>query len=149
MADILVRTKLHLPFTQPERVPRPRLQEQIAHGLRGPLTLITAPAGFGKTTLVASWVADCGLPVAWLSLDKDDNREGRFLSYLVAALQVADHAVGREAAPLLTAALQAPPEAVLASLINDLDSTGGEMALVLDDYQLISSPAVHDTILAL
>ncbi|RPI55140.1 MAG: hypothetical protein EHM56_05530, partial [Chloroflexi bacterium] len=145
-ADTLVRTKLHLPFTRPELVPRPRLQEQIAHGLRGPLTLITAPAGFGKTTLVASAVTGCGLPAAWLSLDKDDNREERFLSYLVAALQEADHTVGRGAAQLLTAALQAPPEAVLTSLINDLDSTGGEMALVLDDYQLINSPAVHEEV---
>ena len=66
---------------------RPRLQEQIKQGLCGPLTLITAPAGFGKTTLVASCVAGCGMPVAWLSLDQNDNQVGRFLRYLVAALQ--------------------------------------------------------------
>jgi hypothetical protein len=63
-ADTLIRTKLRLPFTRLELVSRSRLQEQIAHGLRGPLTLITAPAGFGKTTLVASCVADWGMPVA-------------------------------------------------------------------------------------
>ena len=93
-ADLLIRTKLHLPFTRPGLVSRPRLQEQIAQGLCGPLTLITAPAGFGKTTLVASCVADCGMPVAWLSLDKDDNQAERFLNYLVAALQEADHSIG-------------------------------------------------------
>ena len=145
-ADPLIRTKLHLPFTRPGLVPRPRLQEQIAQGLRGPLTLITAPAGFGKTTLVASCVAGCGMPVAWLSLDKDDNQAGRFLSYLVAALQEADHTIGSEAAQLLAASQQAPPEAVLTSLINDLDTAGREIVLVLDDYQFISSQAVHEAV---
>src|SRR5512139_1935764 len=97
-ADPLIRTKLHLPFTRPGLVPRPRLQEQIAQGLRGPLTLITAPAGFGKTTLLASCVASCGMPIAWLSLDKDDNQAEHFLGYLVAGLHGADPAIGSEAA---------------------------------------------------
>jgi LuxR family maltose regulon positive regulatory protein len=145
-ADTLIRTKLHLPFIRPGLVCRPRLQARIAEGLRGPLTLITAPAGFGKTTLVASCVAGCGMPVAWLSLDKNDNQAGRFLNYLVAALQQADNTIGSEAAQLLAAAHQAPPEAVLTSLINDLDAAGGEIALVLDDYQLINSQAVHEQV---
>jgi LuxR family maltose regulon positive regulatory protein len=145
-ADTLIRTKLRLPFLRLELVSRPRLQERIARGLRRPLTLITAPAGFGKTTLVASCVAGCGMSVAWLSLDKDDNQAGRFLGYLVAALQEADRTIGSEAAQLLAAARQAPPEAILTSLINDLDAAGGEMALVLDDYQFISSQAVHDQV---
>jgi len=145
-ADPLIRTKLRLPFTRPGLVTRPRLQEQIAQGLRGPLTLITAPAGFGKTTLVVSCIASCGLPVAWLSLDKNDNQAGRFLHYLVAALQEADNTIGSEAAQLLAASHQVPPEAVLTSLINDLDTTAREIALVLDDYQSISSQAVHEEI---
>jgi len=145
-ADTLIRTKLHLPFTRPSLVHRPRLQAQIAEGLRGPLTLITAPAGFGKTTLVASCVTGCGMPLAWLSLDRDDNQAGRFLSYLVAALQEADNTIGGEAAQLLAATLQAPPEAVLTSLINDLDTAGEEIALVLDDYQFIHSQAVHEAV---
>ena len=144
--DQLIHTKLRLPFTRPGLVSRPRLQEQIAQGLRGPLTLITAPAGFGKTTLVASFVTGCRLPVAWLSLDKDDNQAGRFLNYLVAALQEADPTIGSEAAQLLAASQQAPPEAVLTSLINDLDTTDREMVLVLDDYQFISSQAVHEEV---
>jgi len=145
-ADTLIRTKLRLPFTRPSLVHRPRLQAQIAEGLRGPLTLITAPAGFGKTTLVASCIASCGLPIAWLSLDRDDNQAGRFLNYLVAALQETDHTTGSEAAQLLAASQQAPPEAILTSLINDLDTAGGEMALVLDDYQFINSQAVHEEV---
>jgi LuxR family maltose regulon positive regulatory protein len=144
--DTLIRTKLHLPFTRPELVPRPRLQARIREGLCGPLTLITAPAGFGKTTLVASCIAKSGMPVAWLSLDKDDNQAGRFLSYLVAALQEADHTIGSEAAQLLAAARQASLEAILTSLINDLDTAGGEISLVLDDYQFVSSQAVHEQV---
>src|SRR5574341_385842 len=144
--DPLIRTKLHQPFTRPGLVSRPRLQEQIAQGLSGPLTLITAPAGFGKTTLVASCVAGCGMPIAWLSLDKDDNQAGRFLKYLVAALQEAEQTMGSEAAQLVMASQPAPAEAVLTSLINDLDTAAGEMALVLDDYQFISSQAVHDEV---
>ena len=145
-ADSLIRTKLHQPFTRPGLVPRPRLQEQIAQGLHGPLTLITAPAGFGKTTLVASCVAGCGMPVAWLSLDKNDNQAGRFLSYLIAALQEPDDTIGSEAAQLMAASEQALPEAILTSLINDLDIAGAERVLVLDDYQFIASQSVHSAV---
>ena len=145
-ADTLIRTKLRQPFTRPELVPRPRLQEQIAQGLVGPLTLITAPAGFGKTTLVVSGIAGCGMPAAWLSLDKDDNQAGRFLSYLVAALREVDPGIGSQAARLLAASQEAPPAAVLTGLINDLDAARGEIVLVLDDYQFISSQAVHESV---
>ncbi len=144
--DSLIRTKLRLPFTRSELVSRPRLQQQVAHGLRGALTLVIAPAGFGKTTLVVSCVAGCGMPVAWLSLDKEDNQPGRFLAYLVAALQEANPAVGAEVAPLLAGMQPAPPEAVLTSLINDLDAAGREILLVLDDYQFIHNPAVHEAV---
>ncbi len=144
--DTLIRTKLHLPFTRLELVPRPRLQARVAEGLRGPLTLITAPAGFGKTTLVASCIAGCGMPVAWLSLEKNDNQAGRFLVYLIAAFQEADPTIGSEADQLMAASESAPPEVVLTSLINDLDSAGREIALVLDDYQFISSQAVYEDV---
>lgn len=113
-------------------------------GLRGPLTLVVAPAGFGKTTLVASCIAQGGMPVAWLSLDKNDNQEERFLNYVVAALQEADPTIGREAAQLLAASQQVPPKTILTSLINDLDFLRKEIILVLDDYHFISSQAVHE-----
>jgi LuxR family maltose regulon positive regulatory protein len=145
-AEPLIHTKLRLPFIRAELVTRPRLQEQVAQGLRGPLTLITAPAGFGKTTLVASCVAGGGLPVAWLSLDRDDNQPGRFLRYLVAALQEVDPTIGSQAAQLGTAGQQSQPETVLTRLVNDVEATGRETALVLDDYQFINSQAVHEQV---
>jgi LuxR family maltose regulon positive regulatory protein len=144
--DRLIRTKLRLPFVRLELIPRPSLQARIKDGLRGPLTLIVAPAGFGKTTLAAACIAACEWPVAWLSLDKDDNQAGRFLSYLVAALQEADNKIGSEAAQLLSASQQALPEIILTSLINDLDIAHQEIILVLDDYQFISSQAVHEAV---
>ncbi len=146
MADLLIRTKLRLPFTRLELVPRPRLQEQIAQGLQGPFTLVIAPAGFGKTTLVASCVADSGCSFAWLSLDKNDNQDGRFLNYLIAALQQADPTIGSEAAQLLTASRQLPPELVLTSLVNELDAATREIALVLDDYHTINNQSVHTAV---
>jgi LuxR family transcriptional regulator, maltose regulon positive regulatory protein len=142
----LIRTKLRLPFTRTGLVTRERLQERVTQGLRAPLTLVTAPAGFGKTTLVASCIAAGGMPVAWLSLDKNDNQTGRFLTYLAAALQGADPSIGGEAAQMLAASPQSPFEVVLTSLINDLDLAAKEIILVLDDYQFISSQAVHDAL---
>jgi LuxR family transcriptional regulator, maltose regulon positive regulatory protein len=144
--DQLIRTKLRQPFTRPELVLRPRLQEQIARGLRGPLTLITAPAGFGKTTLVASCIAGCGMPVTWLSLDKNDNQTERFLDYLAAALQETDPTIGSEARQLLAGSTPTLSEVVLTSLINDLDRANSAIALVLDDYQSISSQIVHEAV---
>jgi LuxR family transcriptional regulator, maltose regulon positive regulatory protein len=144
-SEPLLLTKLRPPFTRSSLVSRPRLDDQIAQGLRGPLTLITAPAGFGKTTLVASHLPACGMPVAWLSLDKDDNQAGRFLSYLVAALQEINPTIGGEAAQLVESQ-QASPEAIITSLINDLDTEGKEMILVLDDYHVISSQDVYEQV---
>lgn len=141
--DPLIRTKLRRPFIRPSLVHRPRLQEQIVQGLRGPLTLVIAPAGFGKTTLVAASLDGGHLPVAWLSLDKDDNQLGRFLTYLLAALQEIDPRIGMEAVQLMAGMQPASPQAVLTRVINDLDQTRAEMILVLDDYQFISTTAVH------
>lgn len=145
-SDPILRTKLRQPAIRQGLVSRPALLAQIKHGFSVPLTLITAPAGFGKTTLVAACVADCEIPVAWLSVDKNDNQVGRFLHYLVAALQETNPAVGKQAAQMLAAAPDAVAEAVMISLINDLDAAGGELILVLDDYQLITNPVVHEVV---
>ena len=144
--DPLIRTKIRLPSTRSSLVPRTRLQEQIEQGLQRPLTLVIAPAGFGKTTLVASSVTGCGMPIAWLSLDKHDNEEARFLNYIVATLQEADHTIGSKSAQLLDSRQNVSSEKLLTSLINDLDAAEGEMMLVLDDYHLISSQAIHEVV---
>lgn len=146
VTDTLLQTKLHIPRLRPSLVPRPRLVQQLKTGPAGKLILISAPAGSGKTTLIASSVADGGFPVAWLSLDKDDNRAGRFLAYLIAACRKAAPRVGDEAAQLLTAAPQTPAGLILTSLINDLDASDQTMVLVLDDYHVISSQAVHEAL---
>src|SRR5690242_6240478 len=87
MSTPILATKLYLPRPRPDAVPRPRLIARLDEGLHRPLTLVAAPAGFGKTTLVADWVAGCGRPAAWLSLDDGDSDPARFLAYLVAALR--------------------------------------------------------------
>lgn len=145
-SDRLIRTKLRLPFIRPGLITRLRLQEQVLRGLRGPLTLITAPAGFGKTTLVASCITGCGMPVAWLSLDKDDNRAGRLLNYLITALHETDDSIGIEALQMIAASPEVPAEAILTSVINELDTNGSDLALVLDDYHVITSPSVHEAV---
>jgi DNA-binding SARP family transcriptional activator len=143
LAGPLIRSKLRLPFTRAKLVSRPRLAETFGQGLRTPLTLIAAPAGFGKTTLVASCVSAWACPVAWLSLDENDNHAPHFLSYLVAALQEADPAIASEAAQMLAAVQPLSPETVLASLVDDLEVSDRNLVLVLDDYQFIRNPAVH------
>jgi LuxR family transcriptional regulator, maltose regulon positive regulatory protein len=144
--DSLIHTKLRLPSTRPSLVARPQLQEQIVEALHGPLTLIIAPAGFGKTTLAASCVAKCGMPIAWLSLDKNDNEIERFLSYLVAALRETDTTIARDVEQLFGMSQQVAPERILTQLINDLDTLHKDIILALDDYHFISNQVVHETV---
>jgi LuxR family maltose regulon positive regulatory protein len=108
------------------------------------LTLISAPAGFGKTTLLAQWLASTRMPVAWLSVDVEDNDPTRFLAYLIAALQTLDAQLGTTALALLRTPQPPSPEAVLAQLANDLVSIETEdVALVLDDYHLITAESIQ------
>ena len=146
----LLTTKLHIPPVRAEWVPRPRLVERLSAGLDGRrLTLISAPAGSGKTSLAAAWLAalGSGFRAAWLSLDEGDNDPARFLAYLVAALRAAGPQIGTEALRLLErapAALEVEP--VAASLINDLAGLGSPAILVLDDYHAITELAVHEAV---
>ena len=109
----LLATKLHRPLPRAQLVRRPQLAERLTQGVKGPLTLVSAPAGFGKTTLLAQWLADSGMPVAWLSLETQDNEPVRFFSYLVAALQTLDPGIGTSALELL----QTPQPAALESVL--------------------------------
>ena len=137
MLEPLLLTKLYVPLPRPNSVHRPRLIERLNEGMHCKLTLISAPAGFGKTTLVSEWVADCERQIAWLSLDKGDNDPQRFLTYLVAALQTLAPKIGAG----VLAALQSlqPPsiESILTVLLNEIAAIPDNFILVLDDYHLI------------
>jgi LuxR family maltose regulon positive regulatory protein len=141
MTDALMATKLLPPRLRGDRVPRPRLADLLARATEAPLTLVSAPAGFGKTTLVASWLADSGRPVAWVSLDARDRQPMSFWSYVLASLE---QAVAGSAAAALTLwqSGQAPVETVLAGVVNELSVHDGEVILVLDDYHLADGPDV-------
>lgn len=145
----LLTTKLYIPTTRPGLVPRPRLVEHVNAGLDRKLTLISAPAGFGKTTLVAEWLTPpSGIRRrgAWLSLDSGDNDPLRFWQYVIAALQTVDDSLGRTAQAALQSPEPPPLEPVVASLINDLAGVSQPIVLVLDDYHLIVSQAVHTSL---
>jgi LuxR family maltose regulon positive regulatory protein len=146
METPLLTTKLYIPPIRPELVPRPHLIERLNEGLHRKLTLISAPAGFGKTTLLSEWVADCGWPVAWISLDEGDNDLTRFLAYLIAALQSVDGNIGQG----LLAALQSPGavnvEAVLTTLLNEIADLPDSFILILDDYHLIEAQPIHQAL---
>jgi LuxR family maltose regulon positive regulatory protein len=142
----LLATKLYIPPTRSELVPRPRLVKQLNQGLQRKLTLISAPAGFGKTTLVSEWISDSGQPTAWLSLDEGDNEPTRFLAYLVAALQTVVANIGEEALGLLQSPQPPLITAVLTSLLNEIAALPGNFILVLDDYHLLDSQPVDDAL---
>src|SRR5262245_724430 len=167
MSAPLLTTKLHIPTTRSDAVPRPRLIELLDQGLARKLTLIAAPAGFGKTTLIADWLnhqrleardlrlgesslASSSQPpasrVAWLSLDADDNDPVHFLTYLIAALQTTDPAIGQAVRAFLGAPHLPSLTTLLTLLINDLANLPGHLILVLDDYHVVTNAEVHTAI---
>ncbi|MFD0620201.1 LuxR C-terminal-related transcriptional regulator [Paenibacillus sp. GCM10027629] len=145
MSIPIISTKLYIPPLRASLVTRPRLIERLNEGAERKLTLISAAAGYGKTTLVSEWLAAYPQPTAWLSLDEGDNDLARFLNYLIAAL--------REVAPNLGEGvgwLQSPqlpsPEAMITALINEMMVISDSFVLVLDDYHLITSDQVKDAV---
>ena len=171
MPPSLLTTKLLAPPLRRELVPRPRLIERLCAGLQAgsKLILVSAPAGYGKTTLIADWglrIADWGLLASraaglqnagwghpqsairnpkftWLSLDEGDNDSARFTAYLLAALQRVDPNIGQAAQAMLQMPQPSPPDAFLTSLLNDIAATPAPFVLVLDDYHLIQAPPIH------
>ena len=142
---LLLATKFHRPLPRANLVRRPQLAERLTQGVMGPLTLVSAPAGFGKTTLLAHWLAESGMPAAWLSLEPGDNELVRFLSYLIAALQTLDSQLGSEVLTLLQMPQPAAAETVLTLLTNDVGShehDRGDFALVLDDYHVLAAKPI-------
>ena len=147
----ILATKLYLPPPTTTLVQRPRLLQRLAGALRRPLTSVVAPPGFGKTTLVSSWLADLltrgEAAVGWLTLDQYDNQPMRFWQAVVAALQTIDQNLGRDVLPSADTPAQPADEHLLTSLLNQLiASTSTAIMLVLDDYHTISDPAIHDTL---
>ncbi len=139
----LMRTKLYRPRTTGDVIPRVRLIERLNDGLSGIVTLVCAPVGFGKTTLLAEWVQTSDRLTAWLSLDEDDNELRVFVRSLTAALQSVFPDAGEATASLLKAPQFPPAEHVATLLINDLADLPLDMILVLDDYHLIRNSEVH------
>jgi LuxR family transcriptional regulator, maltose regulon positive regulatory protein len=146
MANPLIATKLHVPSPRRNLVPRRRLDARLASAVDAKLILVSAPAGFGKTTLVTEWlgtVVDAGTAVAWLSLDERDNDPRVFWSYVLASLQMAMPGLGAGAHTLLDSG-NAPTEDVLATLVNELHDIDQDIALVLDDFHVIESSDVSE-----
>ncbi len=161
MPETLLQTKLYVPSLRPNFVPRPQLIERLNQALQqgNKLTLISAPAGFGKTTLVSEWMGSLRQGaakesesihrIAWLSLDEGDNDPARFLTYLIAALNLVEGmgtTIGAGALDMLHSSQPSPAEDVLTSLINDIAAIPGRMILVLDDYHVIDAKPIDDAL---
>jgi len=156
MTAPLLTTKLYIPPLRPDPstalrtslVPRPRLIQRLEEGLRlgHRLTLVSAPAGFGKTTLLSGWLRQSGMPVAWVSLDEGDNDPARFLAYFVAALQTIEADIGEGISGVFQSPQPPPMEELLTALVNQINAIPDRFVFVLDDYHLIEAQSIHDAL---
>jgi len=146
MTTPILATKLYIPSPRSKVVLRAHLIERLNTGLHHKLTLISAPAGFGKTTLVSEWIAGCARPVAWLSLEEGDGDLTRFLVYLVNALQTIAKKFGANTLALLNSPELPSTEALLTNLLNEIVTIPNNFILVLDDYHALDSKAVDDAL---
>jgi LuxR family maltose regulon positive regulatory protein len=140
----LLATKFHIPAVRPELVQRPRLFQKLSAGLDHKVTLISAPAGFGKTTLLSGYLSHLAQPAAWLSLDEADNDPAQFWSYLITACQTFMEDIGKSALELFDTQPSLTDDVVPTILINDLSEFDHSAILVLDDYHAILTPAIHN-----
>lgn len=151
MATPILATKLYIPPPPPRAVVRPRLVERLNEGLHRKLTLISAPAGFGKTTLAGEWVAgfeqiEPKVRVAWLSLEVADSDPERFMEYFIAALQTIETDFGAGVLVSLQAQQPPPLEMILTALLNEIAAIPANFVLVLDDYHLVDSKQVDQAV---
>ena len=144
-SDILA-TKLYVPPLRSNAVRRPRLVAQMNEGLEHSLILVSAAAGFGKTTLLGEWAESCGRPVAWLSLDERDAELARFLAYLVAALQTIAPGIGKGVLGALQSPQPPPVDVLLTALLNEVAAVSQPFVLVLDDYHLADAKPIDDAL---
>ena len=150
MSTPILATKLYRPPRRPGVVSRPNLILRLNEGLSASrkLTLVSAPAGFGKTTLVSEWAACCKRPVAWLSLDAGDNDPTCFLTYVVAALQTMTPKIGTGVLGILHSTQNQPPpiELLLTTLLNELTTISEDFILVLDDYHILEAKQIDNAL---
>ncbi len=150
VTETLLQTKLHIPAARSSLVPRPGLLARLDAGLGGRLTLVSAPAGFGKTTLIVQWGGRLAegeaWRLAWFSLDENDNEMGRFFTYFISALQRIDGRLGQSALELLHSPQAIDIQDVLTNLLNSLAQSTQAIILTLDEYHLITNPAIHEGI---
>jgi LuxR family maltose regulon positive regulatory protein len=139
-------TKLYLPPPRQALVDRPILLDQLKEGLRRKLTLVSAPAGFGKTSLVAAWRKESEIPLAWVSLDDEDNEPARFFDYVVGALQMVDEDLGDQSAELLKRTATPPLKVVLTSILNEINAYDKEFVMAFDDYHVITEHGIHEAL---
>ena len=142
----LLATKLFVPHPRPDQVNRSHLIDQLNEGVSRKLTLISAPAGFGKTTLLSEWIAQGSQSVAWISLDKSENDPVQFIHYLIAAVQNSYPKIGEAALSQLQSSQRPPVESILISLIQDFSGLSDELIIVLDDYHSIDADSIHQLI---
>jgi len=142
----LLATKLYVPSARAGVLSRSRLVQQLNLGIVRPLTLMSAPAGYGKTTVVSTWAAGSGEPVAWLTLDAGDNDPMRFWRYIDAALQTVDSCLGESLRPALFSAHPPALEQVIVGIVNDIVALNRELTLVIEDYHVIENVEVHSGI---
>jgi LuxR family maltose regulon positive regulatory protein len=150
MLSSLVATKLYIPPMRPDHVTRPRLVDFLDTGYRSgrKLTLVSAPAGYGKTSLLSEWndrLASRQVQVAWLALEESDNDAQRFIHYLLAAIRKVFPKLGLELLALLDLPQPPPPLELMAGLINEIAGLGEPLVLALDDYHLITNPKIHES----
>ncbi|MBK8046870.1 MAG: hypothetical protein IPK16_06945 [Anaerolineales bacterium] len=141
-----MRTKLYKPRPRLQLTPRPELLQKLNARIDSDLTLIVAPVGFGKTTTVAAWCAQAPLPVAWLTLDENDNEPARFLTYVIAAIRTLAPEACPETSGVLRAGHALEVAALTTLLANEIDDLPERFALVLDDYHCITAPVVHQLV---
>src|SRR5215208_8316704 len=146
MSAPILATKLYIPPPQPKVILRPRLIERLDEGLHRKLTLVSAPAGFGKTTLLGGWLTALPRPTAWVSLDEGDSDPSRFLSYLVAALRTIAPNIGEGILGALQSPQPPPTESILTALLNEISTIPDDFVLVLDDYHVIDARVVNDAL---
>jgi len=145
-SHLLLTTKMRLPRTPARMVSRPHVLQRLRRGEERPLTIVAAPAGFGKTTALCDWARQTNLPVGWVSLDASDNDPVQFWMYVLTALDSAAPHLADTALAMLTAPQPLPLDAILRATLNGLAALDHDIALVLDDYHLVTTPAIHDAL---